>query len=163
MPVLVEHLAKHSPGITIESVPLGEHAIQTLLNDAKIDLAIAHVSEDTGRLRREMLYCEQFVCCFHPSQLAYATPIASEDYFSSVHGLVSDSENLPGFLEHLLRHAPMQLEAPTCRTTASPCLRWLLAPHSSLPCKPVSPDATPRHLASLLATCHSRLTNCKST
>lgn len=111
MPVLVEHLAKHSPGITIESVPLGEHAIQNLLNDAKIDLAIAHVSEDTGRLRREMLYCEQFVCCFHPSQLAYATPIASEDYFSSVHGLVSDSANLPGFLEHLLRHAPMQLQA----------------------------------------------------
>lgn len=111
MPMLVEHLAKHAPGVTIQSVALGEHTIQYLLNEAKIEIAIAHVGDDLGRLRRETLYSEQYVCCFNPSQIACSIPITMDEYFSSSHGLVSDEANLPGFLEYLLRHAPNQLHA----------------------------------------------------
>lgn len=111
MPALIDHLARHAPCITIQSVLIGEQAIHTLLNDDKIDLAIAHVSDDLGRLRRERLYSEQYVCCFNPSQLACSVPVTSEEYFAATHGLVSANMHLPGFLDYLLRHAPARLQA----------------------------------------------------
>jgi len=111
MPALIEHIGKCAPGITVQSVSLAENSVSTLLGDARIDMAVAHVSDHIGRLRRERLYSERYVCCFNPSLLGYRSPIASEDFFSSDHGLVCDGANLSGFLDHLLRHAPSRIQA----------------------------------------------------
>jgi len=111
LPALVDQIARFAPNIKIHSVPIGDETAQTLLDDDKIDLAIAHASDDLGRLRRERLYCEQYVCCFNPSQLACSNPITLEEYFTAAHGLMSANAHLSGFLDYLLRQAPARLQA----------------------------------------------------
>ncbi|HBZ07781.1 MAG TPA: LysR family transcriptional regulator [Massilia sp.] len=110
VPALVAHLGQHAPGIRIQSIPIAEQAFHVLLNDDRIDLMIAHASDDLGWLRREKLYREQYVCCFNPSLLACSTPITADEYFAAVHGLVSADMDLSGFLAYMLRHAAAQLQ-----------------------------------------------------
>lgn len=109
VPALVAHIRRLAPRIRIQSVPIAEQAVHAALNDDKVDLVIAHASEDLGWLCREKLYREQFVCCFNPLLLAYSAPIRAEEYFSAHHGLVSANIDLAGFLEYLLQHAPARL------------------------------------------------------
>lgn len=104
-PALAEHLGRLAPGIRIQSLPLGEHAIHRLLDEDHIDLAIAHAGDDLPRMRRATLYRERYVCCFHPALLAATVPISEAAYFGAVHGVVSARADLAGFLDYLLQHA----------------------------------------------------------
>ena len=110
VPALVAHVGVHAPGIRIQTVPIADQAIGGTLNEDRIDLAIAHVSDDLVWLRRERLYDEQHVCCFNRALLDCSTPITAAQYFGAVHGVVSANVEVSGFLSHLLRHAPMRLQ-----------------------------------------------------
>lgn len=104
VPALIAHISKHAPGIRIASVPLGHKPIALLLNEDRIDLAIAHTSEQLVRIRRELLYSEHYVCCFNPSLLNLRIPVAPDDFSRASHGVIASSIDVSGFLDYLFRH-----------------------------------------------------------
>jgi LysR family transcriptional activator of mexEF-oprN operon len=105
VPSLIAHIGRHAPGIRIQSVPLGHQPMSLLLNEDRIDLAVAHSGEHLVRSRRELLYREHYVCCFNPALLAFTLPIALRDFHGATHGVIASSIDVSGFLDHLFKHA----------------------------------------------------------
>lgn len=107
-PGLLAHISQQAPGIRIQSVPLGDQAIEVLLNDNQIDLAIAHSTEGVSWHRRAKLYQEQYVCCFNPALFDFSAPLTTVQYFNAKHGLFSAKIDVSGFIAYLLKHADFQ-------------------------------------------------------
>lgn len=107
-PGLLAHISQQAPGIRIQSVPLGDQAIEALLNDNQIDLAIAHSTEGLSWHRRARLYQERYVCCFNPALFGFSAPLKAAQYFDAKHGLFSAKIDVSGFVAYLLKHAGFQ-------------------------------------------------------
>ncbi|WP_288378385.1 LysR family transcriptional regulator [uncultured Massilia sp.] len=106
LPAVIAHVARHAPNVRIQSVSVGDQPLQAVLDEDRLDVVIAHCSDSVPRLRREKLYREQYVCCFHPLLLGCAAPIGQAEYLAAMHGIVASGIDVSGFLGYLFQHAP---------------------------------------------------------
>lgn len=64
LPTTAALLSSAGPGVTIESVRIGEGELASALEDGRADLAMGHLPASSGHFRRRLLFTQRYVCAF---------------------------------------------------------------------------------------------------
>jgi len=89
LPPLAAHLAAHAPRIDVAVRPIGAEAVDRLLAEGTLDLALGPGGPTEARFHREALYRESFVCVLRKGHRALRKRWDLDAYCAESHLLVA--------------------------------------------------------------------------
>jgi DNA-binding transcriptional LysR family regulator len=109
LPKLLQHLAKHAPGIRVKATHAPRHGVEDLLEDGDVDVAMGSFAINRHPFYQRRLFQSDYVCLARAGHPTMQGTLTRDAYLSSAHALVAPLPNGYEALERfLLENVPAQ-------------------------------------------------------
>jgi DNA-binding transcriptional LysR family regulator len=108
VPLLVQHLEQHAPGIDLRLIPSTNINTPTLLEQSEIDLAIGWLPDAKGRLRTHTLFIEHYVCAMRRGHPLARKKLTLEKFIQAKQLLITLTGEPVGFIDQILQEKGLQ-------------------------------------------------------
>lgn len=109
LPELIALNERTAPGVRIVSVPASGAAVEDMLEEGMLDLAVGCRPAPPDRTRESVLHPVEAVCCYNPDLIRLEAPISREAYLGAKHALASQDGSLQAYIQSALQTANLDL------------------------------------------------------
>ncbi|UFN51545.1 LysR substrate-binding domain-containing protein (plasmid) [Roseomonas sp. OT10] len=89
LPRLVSHLRRVAPGVRLRVTQLTGRSHAEMLESSRADLAVGYLARPVGRLRRQKLFSEEFICMCRDGHPGISDVPTLDEYRRAAHVCVS--------------------------------------------------------------------------